>query len=124
MPIVVQACWASAVIDGALGTGAPTGYRTNTSGTIFADTFYPIALANARAGVDLAPDAADMVLTFDGTIPWSYDVSASGNADFITVALHELGHGLGFVGNIDVTGGADVHLAAYSSTLIPPGTDR
>ena len=106
VPIVVQACWASALYDpGALGTGAPTTYALNPSGAIFSDTFYPIALANARAGVDLAPGQTDMVLTF-----------LTGNPIFGT-ALHELGHGLGFEGRIDVTGGPGANMAACSSTI-------
>ncbi|MDT7857529.1 hypothetical protein RQM47_12830 [Rubrivirga sp. S365] len=71
------------------------------------NTFYPTALANALAGRDLLPGASDIEATFnsdfdrfsfalDGAVP-------AGQYDFVTVVLHELGHGLGFLssGRVD-----------------------
>lgn len=86
------------------------------------DTWYPIALAESFLGFDLnPPDASvcpgvDINATFnsaldvnsDGAIDWYYGTDGAtpaGQYDLATVVLHELGHGLGFVGSFDVETG-------------------
>lgn len=77
------------------------------------ETFYPIALANAIAGERLrSPGAdigADIVVTFNSRLDnepaclagmdWYYGLDnnpASGDLSFLSTAVHELIHGLGF----------------------------
>jgi hypothetical protein len=84
-----------------------------------ANTWYPIALAEALLGANLNPLGAsvcpgvDIVATFnsaldlndDGVIDWYFGTDGNtpeGTFDFATVVLHELGHGLGFVGTFAV----------------------
>jgi hypothetical protein len=84
------------------------------------DTWYPIALANALSGQDLDPGSnnTDIEATFsskidDGscafplTFYYGVDGHPLGNqVDFVTVALHELAHGLGFVTLVNLSSGA------------------
>lgn len=107
VPIEVLACWTPNLSGGdALGTGAPIEYVCNFAGAPLVDTFYPIALANALSGVDLEPGRADIILQFKADAAWSFAITTThlsapaDGEDFVTVALHELAHGLSFIGNM------------------------
>ena len=104
--INVQANWV-ALSSGVLGSAGPGTFAFD-SGT---SRWYPIALANKLAGTDLTPsaDGFDVVSNFNSTFEnWSFatdGVPVSGKYDFMTVVLHELTHGLGFVGLWNFSGG-------------------
>ncbi|HVV51046.1 MAG TPA: PA domain-containing protein, partial [Polyangia bacterium] len=77
----------------------------------------PEALADRLAGVDLHPGMEDIDAQFNGALAdcsggtedWYYgfDGKPPGNdLDLLSVLLHELGHGLGFVSDVDFTSGA------------------
>ncbi len=107
VPISVTVCWTSNLGSGdALGTGMPTKYVYNFSGAPLVNTAYPIALANALSGSDLDATRADMTLQFKSDTTWSFVLTPThltapvASEDFVTVALHELAHGLGFIGNM------------------------
>lgn len=60
--------------------------------------YVPIALGNARAGVDLDPSADDIKLTLASGERWNYDPNAPavpGVVDLMSITLHEIGHGIG-----------------------------
>lgn len=103
VPIAVSACWTPNLGSGdALATGMPTGYYANFAGAPLVNVQYPAALANALHGADLNPAYGDMTLQFKSDVAWSYAAARGLTAgeDFVTVALHELAHGLGFAGNM------------------------
>ena len=107
VPISVTVCWTNALgIGDALGTGVPAKYATNFSNAPLMNTDYPVALANALSGSDLYPALGDMTLQFKSDQDWSYVTTTTHLAapaageDFVSVALHELAHGLGFIGNM------------------------
>ncbi|HQK15568.1 MAG TPA: hypothetical protein PLJ78_16675, partial [Anaerolineae bacterium] len=107
VPIEVSACWTPNLSGGdALATGMPSRYIYNFSGAPLVNTAYPIALANALTGSDLAPTWADMTLQFKSDVAWSFITTTThlsapaAGEDFVAVALHELAHGLGFIGNM------------------------
>lgn len=92
---------------GVLASAGPTTLISNFEGAPTQEVFYPVALANSLAGVDLAPDLEfDLVVNIGNSIPWYFGTDGNtpaGQFDFVTVALHEAGHGLGFVdgGNVN-----------------------
>ncbi len=104
VPIEVRACWKSDLGSGVLGTGMPAGYIRNFPHAPQVNTAYPRALANALSGSDLHPELGDIRLEFNANLTWSFATTTSGGGnDFVAVALHELAHGLGFIGNLYVS---------------------
>jgi hypothetical protein len=86
--------------------------------------WYPGAMAESLAGENLSteddanPDSADLTIAFNSGIDeeciregsrYYYGLDnnvPTGEISFIAVAMHELGHGLGFVGLVDETTGS------------------
>src|SRR5215813_9388612 len=107
-------CNATAAV---LGSAGPVNFFRDFTGAPVANTWYPSALANALRGADLDP-ADDISATFNSNLGapgcltgsgWYYGLDASppGNLiDFVSVLLHELGHGLGFLTIVDLATGA------------------
>jgi hypothetical protein len=107
VPIVIDASF-TALPSGVLGSAGPTALIRNFTGAPTTNTFYPIATANALAGSDLLPGEADIVAHFSSAWPTFYfgtDGHPGSNIDFMSVVLHEIGHGLGFLGTMQVSGG-------------------
>ncbi len=100
-----------------LGSAGPNSVRWNFGGASQANTVYGDALANHLAGRDLAPGSPEIVARFNsdvdnqtvlGSTDWYYglDANPQDDFDFVTTVLHEVGHGLNFLDNIDSgTGG-------------------
>jgi hypothetical protein len=85
----------------------PTG-RRNFTGAPLADTWYPSCLANAIAGVELHPGESDMDIVMAADVNWYFGTDGNPGSqqfDFVSVLLHEIGHGLGFVSLSDSYGG-------------------
>jgi len=92
-----------------LGSAGATTVHRNFSGAPVVDTWYSQALANSLAGSDLAPSTPDLSAQFNSNLNgsagclggrgWYYGldgVPTGLDIDFVTVVLHEIGHGLGF----------------------------
>jgi hypothetical protein len=108
VPVSVTAV-STGLDPGVLGQAGPTDFvalaRDGVGGT--AKTYYPLAMANALVGRDLST-GSDITAEFDTTatdVYYGTDGQAAGKYDFETVVLHELGHGLGFLGSMDVDAG-------------------
>jgi len=118
--VAIKACWSDLGLAGPLGTGQPVSALSNFANAPQADTLYAVALANELAGHDLNDadgvdhdggdgDAdAEIIIVFNSSANWYFGADAnpaSGERDFVTVAVHEIGHGLGFVGTLFVDTG-------------------
>jgi hypothetical protein len=104
--------------SGTLGSAGPNFANINTANLPLSNTWYSTATADARAGSNLVGAGADIDAEFNADIgqpdclaasSWYYglDGNPSGGAlDFVTVLLHELGHGLGFLTFVTTSSGA------------------
>jgi hypothetical protein len=100
-----------------LGSAGPNNFLSNFSGALFADTWYPVALANRLAGFDLRPAEADIGARFNSSIDnnsnclintnWYYGLGDAppGTISFFDTVLHEIGHGLGVLTLVDLATG-------------------
>ncbi|MDX1420149.1 MAG: hypothetical protein R3181_09295 [Rubricoccaceae bacterium] len=91
-----------------LGSAGPFLVR-NFGGAPVANTWYPYALADALSGRDLDASRVDIQADFNsGFDRWYLGTDGQGPGDQVelfTVVLHELGHGLGFIGSAAVENG-------------------
>ncbi|MCZ6714666.1 MAG: hypothetical protein O7B29_12045 [Deltaproteobacteria bacterium] len=103
-------------VGAVLALAGAAGVDRDFAGAPVAATFYPAALADKLAGMDLFPPGDDVGAEFNSSIgttctlavDWYYGLDASpgfGEVDFVTTVLHELGHGLGFATFVDDTTG-------------------
>ncbi len=104
--------------DGALGGAFPESALTDFPNAPVRGVWYPVALANRLSGEDLEPGNDDINVRFNSGIGqtgclensgWYYGLDgAHGNSfDLVTVLLHELGHGLGFLTLVDESTGEE-----------------
>lgn len=101
VPITVEASFAP-LEPGVLGAAGAT-YNATIGGRR-----YPAALAAKLAGRDLVPRWPMIQAQFSSTAAWYYGTDGNTPADwsdFVSVVMHEIGHGLGFAGSGDVSGG-------------------
>jgi len=107
VPIRIDATWKS-LPSGVLGSAGATDYLRNFSGAPRTNTWYPIALANAKAGTDLDTTKTDISAEFaSGRSDWYFGTDGqvpAGKIDLTSVVLHEIGHGLGMTGGGYVNG--------------------
>jgi hypothetical protein len=102
-----------AVLGAARAQSAFAGF----SGALRDDIFYPSALADKLAGVDLDPGEPDISAMFNPRLDdancladsgWNYDpLYIEEQVGFVTTVLHELTHGLGFASLVDELTGAE-----------------
>lgn len=124
VPILVEATWEDMGDARVLGGAAAGGYRrwtTTPPNGAKANVWYPVALANTLAGSDLNGSEPEIIARFnsafshDGESGWDFDTDGNvdnSHWDFVSVVLHELGHGLGFAGSMSVNSSG---LGSYGS---------
>lgn len=104
--IRIDAFWEE-LSGGSLAQAGPNNLHQNFTNAPFADTYYPAALANALVGEDLS-EQSDISCSFNSAANWYFGtdgITAPSHYDFVTAALHEIGHGLGFIGSAYYTNG-------------------
>ncbi|MEM8558603.1 MAG: T9SS type A sorting domain-containing protein [Bacteroidota bacterium] len=101
VPIGINATF-EPLFPGALGSAGSNGvFPVDVDGEI---SLYPSALADALTGVDQGMGSADIFASFSSTASWYFGLDGNpglNEFDFVSVVLHELGHGLGFFGSAD-----------------------
>ncbi|MGH9313181.1 MAG: hypothetical protein ACRD09_01305 [Vicinamibacterales bacterium] len=106
VPIQIEAEFTT-LGSGVLGSAGPWLVR-NAPG-LMANMWYPVALANKLTGTDRLPTTSDIDASFNSSFAWYFGtdgLAPAGTYDFVTVVLHELGHGLGFVGSMSYNAGS------------------
>jgi len=106
VPIVINATWEN-IPGNTLGYAGAQYYYPNVPGA-GNNYYHPAALANKIAGSDLLPGQVDIAATFDSGTSWYFGTDGNCPAnqfDFVSVVLHELGHGIGMVGSTAVNAG-------------------
>ena len=101
-----------------LGLGGPADVFRDFAGATTPGVWYPAALADKLAGIDLAPGDIDLRLHFNsdvdtpavfGAAGFDYGIEGpptGGNVRFVDVAMHETGHALGFITLVDPADGS------------------
>lgn len=103
-------------VSAALGAAGPSWIWMDFSGAPVPGTWYAMALADKLAGFDIYPAGTDISGWFSSTIGtpgclegtqwyYGYDSQEGTGTELLSVALHEIGHGLGFLTFADETNG-------------------
>ena len=107
VPIRINARWQN-LGAGTLGSTGPKVYRNiNFSGSLKANTFYVLPLAEKLARRELNGDQSDIDMTFGSGVNWYVGTDMkprSNRQDFVSTVVHEIGHGLGFTDSFVVEG--------------------
>lgn len=104
VPIRVEIDWAERDNPRVLASAGP-GTLIRGFGGAEPNTWYPVALAESIAGRSLnADDRPDIVVSANSGANWYFPTDGRtprGQIDLVSVMLHELGHGLGFLSSVD-----------------------
>jgi hypothetical protein len=110
---------------GVLGSTFANTVYSDFTGAPVAGTWYPKGLANKFVGSDIDGATFDMTAQFNSSLGQTgcltgtsfylgLDNNHGANVNFLTIALHEFAHGLGFFTGVDSTG------ALLGATSSPP----
>ncbi|GAB3670404.1 JDVT-CTERM domain-containing protein [Salinisphaera aquimarina] len=113
-----------------LGSAAPTISTANFAGARRSDVFYPVALANAQSGSRLSGTRDDIGAVFNSALDagdatclqgttWYYGLDGArprGQVNFISTAVHELTHGLGFVSLVALQDTSNIQAGQFPAT--------
>ncbi|HBG07103.1 MAG: hypothetical protein A2075_00405 [Geobacteraceae bacterium GWC2_58_44] len=117
VPITIRACWSNLGSSTILGYSGATPIIRNFAGAPRLDTWYEQSLANALAGSRLGQNP-DMHITYNSGFNWYFGTDGQppyGQHDLVTVAAHEIAHGLNFSGTAQVSSG----LGSYGHSGYP-----
>ncbi len=123
VPIRVRAVWTQ-LNQGVLGGAAPGAVVRNFNGAQKVGVFYPVALAEKMAGIEITgAGSIDIFSQFNSNVNWHFDPNTTppvGHFDFVTVVLHEIGHGLGFFHTFSLVEGNQIQAEyGFLDTIIP-----
>ena len=93
VPIEIEANFTTFEEERTLGSAAPTSLRCSTT------YCYPLSLINQLNDDDLRPEDPDIRVNMSNSEDWYFGLDGQpgeNQHDFVSVVLHEVGHGLGF----------------------------
>lgn len=97
--------WTPGYTDPAAKTGIDNSVRIYDTDGSFNNSVIGLTTANAKAlGYTFAPGTIDARITFSSDFNFDFnptDGITAGYSDFLGVAIHEIGHALGFVSGVD-----------------------
>jgi len=111
VPITITANWHHFTANVLAGAGPSRIYK-NFDNAPVADTYYPSALAEAIAGHAFSGSDPDVSIDINDRSDWSYRTDGtpvSNQFDLESVILHELAHGWGFLGTMDISSGKGMY---------------
>ncbi len=91
------------------------------------NTWYTVSLANALREIDSNGTDPEIFASFSTDAAWYYGTDGNtptNKYDFVSVALHEIGHGLGFSDSMNINGGIGSWGYTDSSGTFPIIYDR
>ena len=100
VPININVKWGSSASYGVLASASSKNNFSNFTGAPDKTLYYASALANALAGKDLDPTNPEIEISITSNAPWYYGTDGKcppRSYDLVSVILHEMGHGLGFI---------------------------
>ena len=95
VPIEIEASFTTFEEEDTLGAARPSSWRCTASLNIC----LPLGLINQIRSEDLDPDDPDILVTMSSSEDWYFELDGQPGEDqfdFVSVVLHEIGHGLGF----------------------------
>lgn len=98
-----------------LASCGPSEYSANFTDAPYSNTWYCDALAEAVSGTDPHPESEEIHVDFNSDVDnstvlgdmdfyYGTDGNCGTDIDFVTVTVHEMGHGLGFTSSIQSNG--------------------
>lgn len=98
-PVTVRACWSDELSGLTLGAAAPSGFDINLG---FVDCWLPAPLGESIFNDQTLYPSYEIIAVFNSNLAsWYFGTDGSpglAQFDFVTVVMHEIGHGLGFTG--------------------------
>lgn len=120
VPVVIDVDWVDRDDDRLLASAGPTTLFRDFPGAL-PDVWYPVALAESIVGEGLNdPGEPDIDVIVNSEVDWYFGTDLAvppGQTDLVTVALHELGHGLGFISSADTIRGVEL-VVGFSGRFI------
>lgn len=90
--------------DGILAGASTTSWYSNFPNIPNPNQVYPVALAEKIARINLNGDDPEISISINSAVDWYYDfdnpTGVGSRFDFVSVLLHEVFHGLGFIAGV------------------------
>ena len=106
VPVKIKVLWERQSNAEILASASPGKFHNNFKNIPDNDLWYASALADAIAGEDIEPAIEEVSISINSTNGPMFYLGTDGNCpsnkyDLVSMILHEMGHGLGFLSNAD-----------------------
>ena len=106
VPVKIKVLWERQSNSGILASAAPGKFHNNFKNIPDNELWYTSALADSLAGEDIEPTIPEITIRINSTNGPMLYLGTDGRCpsnkyDLVSMILHEMGHGLGFLSNAD-----------------------